>query len=57
LPKPLERAGVESLVRWIRRLDCYELSMGSLAETVAVMRGLCLSRAAAAYGDDAISYQ
>ena len=36
----LDRTNVESLVRWMRSLDCYELSLSRLDDAVAVLRAL-----------------
>jgi hypothetical protein len=42
LPKPLDEARVEALVRWMRELRCYELSMNSLDRAVNLVKNLCL---------------
>jgi hypothetical protein len=41
LPDSLDRAGVESLVRWIRTVDCFELPMSSLADAVGLVKQHC----------------
>ncbi len=40
LPERLDRAGVESLVQWIRRVECHELPMSSLADAVGLLKRL-----------------
>jgi hypothetical protein len=47
LPELLDRAGVESLVRWIRTVDCLELPMSSLPDAVSLVKRLCRARDAA----------
>ena len=37
LPAPLDEAKVLRLVRWMRGLYCYELSMSSLSEAVRLL--------------------
>jgi hypothetical protein len=41
LPKLLDEARVESMVRWMRRLECFELSTSSLPEAVDLLRRRC----------------
>ena len=41
LPDLLDRAGVESLVRWIRTVDCFELPMSSLPDAVGLVKRHC----------------
>jgi hypothetical protein len=41
LPELLSEARVEQLVGWMRRLDCYDLSIGSLADAVRLVQALC----------------
>jgi hypothetical protein len=38
----LDRANVAALVTWLRQVDCYELTVSSLPDAVALMRALCL---------------
>lgn len=38
----LDRANVAALVDWLRQVDCYELTVSSLPDAVALMRALCL---------------
>ena len=42
LPAPLDKFNVASLVDWMRQVDCFELSMSSLAEAVQLVKRLCL---------------
>jgi hypothetical protein len=37
----LDAANLDALIRWIEGIDCYELPLSSLDETVALLRGLC----------------
>jgi hypothetical protein len=41
LPNLLDGAGVASLARWIRSVETYELTMGSLAQAVGEVQRLC----------------
>jgi hypothetical protein len=41
LPELLDRVGVESLVRWIRTVNCFELPMSSLADAVDLVKRHC----------------
>ena len=41
VPEPLDGSRVQSLVNWIRQVNCFELSVRSLAEAVDVLRDLC----------------
>jgi len=43
-PGALERARVESLVRWMRTIDCYELPFASLSLAAELVRGLAAHR-------------
>jgi hypothetical protein len=38
LPELLDRGSVESLVRWMRNVECFELPMSSLEEAVALVQ-------------------
>jgi hypothetical protein len=40
LPDLLDREKVETLVRWMRKVECFELPMSSLDEGVALVRSL-----------------
>lgn len=40
LSRPLTRLQIETLIRWLRNLDCYELATGSLEKDAALLRGL-----------------
>ena len=41
LPELLDRAGVGSLVRWIRTVECFELPMSSLVDAVGLVKRHC----------------
>jgi hypothetical protein len=41
LPRPPDAVQVEELVRWMRRLRCYELPMNSLDDAVRLVKELC----------------
>ena len=38
----LDKSDVAALVKWLREVDCYELTLSSLPDAVALMRQLCL---------------
>ena len=40
LPERMDRAGVESLVHWIRSVECFELPMSSLTDAVDLVKRL-----------------
>jgi hypothetical protein len=42
LPRLLDETRVENLVRWMRRLECFELPMSSLDDAVALVMRLCM---------------
>jgi hypothetical protein len=48
LPELLDRAGVESLVRWIQTVSCLELPMSSLPDAVSLVKRRCRPGEAAA---------
>jgi len=41
LPEALERRGVEALVRWMREVACFELTMSDLDQAVRLVAQLC----------------
>jgi len=42
LPEPLNKRKVQSLVQWMREVECFDLPMSSLADAVQLVKGLCL---------------
>ena len=42
LPQLFDESRVETLVRWMRKLECFELPMSSLDEAIRIVRGRCL---------------
>ena len=42
MPELLDEARVEALVRWMRKLECFELPMSSLDDAVALIGRVCM---------------
>ena len=47
VPERLSEGKVRRLVRWMRGLRCYEMSLGSLPEAIALLEGLNAAEASA----------